>query len=284
MNFETLRAFSIFAETLNFTHAADRLHISQPALHVKVQELARSLNVALYVRQGRRLTLTDKGLELARFAREIEDRVADFGAEFREEKSALPVVLAAGQGAYLYLLGPSIQRYRGSLKLLTHDGESCLEAVRNGIAHLGVAALERPPEGLGSQLLAEIGSVLVVKARTRLARRDPLELSDLEGLTLVVAPAHRPHRQVLAAALQNAGVNWHVGVEAHGWELMLHFVKLGLGAAVVNSFCSLPPGLVSRPLRGLPKIRYYAFWRRGYLRPEAEQLRLCLGTTVEPGE
>ncbi|MFC0532151.1 helix-turn-helix domain-containing protein [Phytohabitans kaempferiae] len=54
---DALSAFAVFAEHLNFTRAAAELHISQPALHVKVAKLARALDRPLYHRSGRRLGL-----------------------------------------------------------------------------------------------------------------------------------------------------------------------------------------------------------------------------------
>lgn len=37
---DALASFVVFADHLNFTRAASELHISQPALHVKVNKLA----------------------------------------------------------------------------------------------------------------------------------------------------------------------------------------------------------------------------------------------------
>ncbi|TMQ90362.1 LysR family transcriptional regulator [Actinomadura soli] len=40
---DALASFAVFADHLNFTRAAEELHISQPALHVKVRKLADTL-------------------------------------------------------------------------------------------------------------------------------------------------------------------------------------------------------------------------------------------------
>jgi len=63
--------------------------------------------------------------------------------------------------------------------------------------------------------------------------------------------------------LQSAKVDWQVAVEASGWEVMLKFVQLGLGAAVVNSICTIPKGLVAIPVAGLPEIHYHAIHLKG---------------------
>ena len=106
---DALASFAVFAEHLNFTRAAAELRISQPALHVKVRKLALALGRPLYHRSGRRLVLTADGEAVARFARTHDERLADFLAEFAGVVPGRPVVLAAGQGAYLYLLGDTIR-------------------------------------------------------------------------------------------------------------------------------------------------------------------------------
>src|SRR5689334_4049098 len=143
---DALAAFAVFAEHLNFTRAAERLRISQPALHVKIGKLARELGRPLYHRVGRRLVLTPDGEAVARFARAHDERLAQFLTEFAGAAPRRPVVLAAGQGAYLYLLGDTIRAVLAEeptrLRLLTCDHRQMLAAVRTGQAQLGVSVLD----------------------------------------------------------------------------------------------------------------------------------------------
>src|SRR6266540_7263669 len=101
---DDLEAFAVFAEHRNFTHAARELHVSQPALHVRIRKLERALGQSLYVRQGRLLLLTPDGESLAAFANETRRRAADFLSSVGTSQRR-PIVLAAGSGAYRYLLG-----------------------------------------------------------------------------------------------------------------------------------------------------------------------------------
>src|SRR5215475_9867837 len=121
MNYDWLFAFVVFAEHRSFTHAARRLHISQPALHVQIRKLAEAVGRPLYRRDGRALSLTPEGLRLAAFGREVAERGRAVLEELRGRPPSGPVVLASGQGAFLYLLGPAIRRFpkdRWPLRLL----------------------------------------------------------------------------------------------------------------------------------------------------------------------
>jgi DNA-binding transcriptional LysR family regulator len=50
---ERLRAFVTVAETGNFTRAAERLHLTQPAITVQVRRLEESVGKALFERNSR---------------------------------------------------------------------------------------------------------------------------------------------------------------------------------------------------------------------------------------
>jgi LysR family transcriptional regulator, low CO2-responsive transcriptional regulator len=277
---DALHAFAEFADERNFTRAARRLHISQPALHTKVANLATVLGMSLYERRGRNIEITEAGRKVQRFAREVAGAAAEFQAELSGSRDAAPVVLAAGEGSYLYLLGAGLRSYRSRvrhpLRLDSASAGSAVEAVASGRAHLGVAALERMPRPLAVEPLTRVGQVLVVPARHPLAQDRPARLRELAEARLVLPPPGRPHRAMISQALQGAGVSWTAEVEADGWELMLHFVRLGLGVAIVNACCRLPAGVVARPMPELPSIQYHIFHTRKPLSAAAGDLKKSL--------
>lgn len=275
-----LQAFAAFAEDANFTRAAARLHLSQPALHAKVSNLSKALDAPLYVRKGRQIEITAAGRKVQRFAREMASAADAFQAELRGEDRTEPVVLVAGEGSYLYILGPGISAYRTyfkhPLRLETAGGAAAVDAVLAARANLGVAFLETPPAGLICHRLTRVGQVLALPARHPLASRRSISLKELRGASLIVPPSGRPHRAMVSLMLESAHVDWQVAVEASGWELMLEFVKLGVGLAIVNACCRLPKGVVARPMPELPSHQYYVFHRNGSLSKPAIELRKAL--------
>lgn len=272
---DLLRAFSAFARCLNFTRAARSLGVSQPALHAQVARLSDTLGLSLYVRDGRGLALTPDGVRVAGFARDLIDQTEGFLASVRGDDASRPVVLAAGEGSYLYLLGDAIRAYLqrppAPLRLLTADRDAALAAVRAGTADLGVASLDARPTDLKVERLAEVAQVLAMPATHPLAERRSLKLKHLTGARMIVPPEGRAHRSALEEALRAQKIPWEVAVEASGWELMLRFVELGLGTAVVNGFCRLPKGVVARPVRDLPTRVFHLFSRRGSTPSVAQQ-------------
>lgn len=276
MRYEWLPAFVVFAEHLSFTAAARELHLSQPALHVQIRKLAEEVGRPLYRRDGRSLALTPEGHKLAAFGRELSARGAAVLAELRGQSPAGPVVLAAGQGALLYLLGPALRRFpkqRFALRITPASGPQVVAALRDARADVGVAALARPPAELSPAPLGAVGQKVVLPASHPLARRRSLRPAQLDGEPLVVAPAGSPHRTMLESLLAGAGATLAVAVEATGWELMLHFARCGVAPAVVNDFCPTPPGTVARPLVDAPNVTYHVLSRPGLASPAAAELR-----------
>jgi len=68
---ERLRAFVTVAETGNFTRAAERLHLTQPAITVQVRRLEESVGKALFERNSQFARLTKDGEVMLGYAREL---------------------------------------------------------------------------------------------------------------------------------------------------------------------------------------------------------------------
>lgn len=255
LRLDWLRGFVAVVETGGFTAAAARLHISQPALHTQIKQLAAWAG-PLYSFAGRALALTPRGHDVLALARDVLATVDAFVA-----RGAGPVtpVLSAGRALQLYLLAHALRGWRGPLALRTEDRAATVDAVLGGRAHLGLTVLAEADRRLDAAEVIEVGQVAVVPRDDSLAHRNKLRIRALAGRPLVVPPAPSAHRATLAAAL---GADFNVAVEVDGWELMTHYVALGLGLAVVNAYVPAPPGTVAIPITDLPPLRVQIIKRR----------------------
>jgi len=71
INIPELKVFVMAAEELNFSHAAQRLHLSQSAVSQNIQSIERTYGVELFVRHGRSVQLSEAGQALLPMAREV---------------------------------------------------------------------------------------------------------------------------------------------------------------------------------------------------------------------
>lgn len=257
-----LRSFVTFSEHLNLTHAAKALHLSQPALYVQLRKLSDAVGAPLYRRVGRRLQLTPVGVRTERLGREVCERLDTFVMRQTERGERRPLVVAAGEGAFLYLLADpasALQREEPGLplRLLSVDRDRCLDAVRHGRAHLGVTVLAGVPDDLDTHAITKVPPMLAVPAAHPLASRAVTWLSDLAGQPLIAPPTPRAHRLLLESLLADAGVTPMVTIEATGWPLVLRLVAAGGGLAIVNGCCHIPEGVVAIPIEGFPRTVYH---------------------------
>lgn len=71
MKIQLLREFLLLSERLNFTRAAQKLHITQPVLSRHMKELEEYVGAALFLRDTHQVTLTSAGHRLASEVRKI---------------------------------------------------------------------------------------------------------------------------------------------------------------------------------------------------------------------
>src|SRR5919202_897268 len=94
-----LRYFLAVAEELNFSRAAERVHVAQPALSAQIRVLEAQLGCELFTRTTRRVTLTRAGERLLEDVRDILERVdaalAKAQAAGRCERRVLRIGFAA---------------------------------------------------------------------------------------------------------------------------------------------------------------------------------------------
>ena len=185
MGLETREAecFVAVAETLHFGTAAERLGIGQPALSRIIARLERRLDVILFDRTTRRVTLTPAG---AAFLSECRKILTDIeGAIRRVQRVARPVgvTLAVRPGTGQGVLADILAAYRdepGSSPVavvFTHFQESSL---REGTADIALTCQTAPlPNDLGRLEIGVESPVALVPASHPLAARSSVTTADL---------------------------------------------------------------------------------------------------------
>lgn len=104
INVPELKVFVTAAEELNFSRAAQRLHLSQSAVSQNIQSIERTYQVELFVRHGRSVQLSEAGQAILPMAREVlnsarllEDALINANGEVTGE---LSIGCAATSGRY----------------------------------------------------------------------------------------------------------------------------------------------------------------------------------------
>jgi DNA-binding transcriptional LysR family regulator len=106
MSDRRLQVFFTVARLLSFTKAAETLHMTQPAVTFQVRQLEEQFDTRLFDRNHNRVTLTEAGRLVFRYAERIFATYAELDAAMREFKGAVggALVLGASTTVAEYLL------------------------------------------------------------------------------------------------------------------------------------------------------------------------------------
>ena len=210
MNLRRLQAFRAVFEMRSVTRAAERLHMTQPAVSRLVGDLEQELGLALFVRQRRRLVPTIEGQA---FYREAEkalaavDQIVDIARDIRTLKGTHLRVVAPMLTAF-GILPAAVSAFRAlhphtRISLEIKDLRDIADWVANGPFDIGVTALPFQDERVDCELLTTVRTVLVLPKRHRLAARRVVQLKDLRDENVILpSPSGNQPRAFIGAAFE----------------------------------------------------------------------------------
>jgi DNA-binding transcriptional LysR family regulator len=277
MELRHLRTFQAVAEELNFSRAAKRLRVAQPALSRTIADLEAEMEVRLLDRSTHGVALTDAGAlfldRVRRILNDTKDAVAQAQRRGRGETgtlrigfigtlshSLLPKLLQAYRAEYpavdlvLSELGPTAQR----------------ERILSGHLDCGFIgfAVESIDPDLETFVVAEDALVAALPEKHALSKHDAIRLADLKDEAFYLtsqanAPVFNPW---LVQLCQKAGFDPQIARETDRAATVLNYVAAGFGVSLFPSRLAVlsTPGVRFVPLKGrMPKYQYKFAWLSG---------------------
>jgi DNA-binding transcriptional LysR family regulator len=241
---DELFVFRAAAKTLNFSKVeVAGLHLSQPAVSIAIHKLEEKLGRPLFERQGRTKRLTAAGAALAEIAGEFLESWEHLPARLEATLTAAvrgTVRVGAGEGAILYLLPGAIERFRRrhpdvDIVIRNQPIRETLAQLRSNEIDFGVRSPSTTPAWAEFRRWRTFDRVLITRKPSPLVAAPTLE--DVARHPLVLPWRDSTSRQVIEQALTKAGLEYRIALEAGGWEIIKRYVELGLGVAVVPSYC-----------------------------------------------
>lgn len=257
---QKLRYFVAVAETLNVGKAATALHISQSPLSRQIIALEERLGTALFVRERKRLQLTETGRHflseariLLEHAQQIEQRIRD-EAEGRTGSLTLGFVEGAIHAGVLQV---AIKRFlkaapHARIELKNLRSRQQFEGLHFGGIDVGFtySAPLHDSALVADQVADE--KFAVVMSRGHALARGRLNPRCLDGAAFIALPeSESPEaRQSLLAACASAGFMPNIRFEAADPSVVLGLVESGLGLAIVQKSLEVTAssGIVFRSL------------------------------------
>lgn len=251
-----LRAFAQVARLGSVTRAAEALGLSQPAVTLQLQGLAREHGVELLERSGRRLVPTAAGealLALARPLLEGLDQLPRTLAEHLHGRAPDAIALAAGSVALARLVAPAVAAGMPRSLVVRHaGGGAALDLLRAGTVGIAVGSWLDLPGDIEFLPLLEAPARLMLPAGHALASRGAIGIGDLSGQVLVLPRERTTTRQLVELPLARAvGADLPI-LETGGWHAVAPLVAMGQGIGISNALALGAAGLDGIVARDLP--------------------------------
>ena len=262
-----LRALEAVMQTGSFAAAADRLHLTPPAITVQMRQLEEQAGMPIIERTGDGIVLTDAGREVLATIERIELALTDC-------QEALEAIGGLGKGRVpvgvistaKYFAPRALAEFRKmqpgiELTLTVGNRREIITAMREG--RVDIAVMGRPPEDM-AVAAAPIGDhphVIIAPPDHPLAKARGLLPVALAGESFLVREPGSGTRTLMERLFASNGIAPKIGLEIGSNETIKQAVMAGLGIAFISGHtiaAELGDGrLIQLDVQGLPVVRQW---------------------------
>jgi LysR family transcriptional regulator for metE and metH len=276
LNTDHLAALVALEQAGGVSQAARLLHLTQPALTYRVQELERRTGVALFDREGRNLRWTGAGERLLASAhtilRDLEAAESDcrkLGAGVRE------IVRVGSRASSNFRWLPRLLTQFGrshpdvDIELVPNPAGPPLQALLEGRIDVDIVAGKVARSDVLSKLLFVDELVALVSSANPLAKRAYVTAEDLAGQTYVTYGSTPEPGLEYERLFRPAGVEPQRFVLVGLTEAVIEMVRANYGVSVLSRWAlgaaiSEPNLKLLRVTRSGLSLRWYAAMRKSY--------------------
>jgi DNA-binding transcriptional LysR family regulator len=254
MQLSQISAFLTIAELESFSLAAERLHITQPAVSKRIRQLEQSMKTSLFDRIGKRSILTPNGLAFLPHAERILHEVKTYKSSLdgRNDKPSGSLTLATSHHIGLHRLPQILRDFKikypqVDLDLHFMDSEDACVAVANNEIELAIVTL---PENADAKLNLE--PIWIDTLKIVLAPDHPLANDHhIDQLKLLDYPAILPSMGTFTRRIINNYFSSHrdrmkIILETNYLETIKVMVSANLGWSM------LPASMLDQTVVGKP--------------------------------
>ena len=292
MDIWPLKYFLAVARAGNLTRASETLHISQPALSMRLAELERELGHPLFVRGARGMTLTEKGALLMRRAEDLVELAERIESEIRaDDIKGLSGTIAIGAGETV-AFAPVANAIKSlcaenpnlHIDITSGNGEDIQARIQSGTIDLGLFVGPGRYKGYDHIAMPHVLRWgLIMRRDAPLASRQSIRAKDLDGIPILLT------RQMMVGEFLSGWLGHACGALnivctynlAYNAALM---VAAGLGSAIcIDNVipAAFADSIVFRPFAPALSSDAYLAWRKDVpLSPAANALVERVRATV----
>lgn len=241
-NYHHLYYFYVIAQEGSISKATHQLHLAQPTLSTQLKQFEDFLNVQLFIRENRKLVLTEEGHRVLSYAKmifdigqELKDRMVDLSPKGRVRlqigiTNFVPKTIVEIMLDYILKIEPTvyIQLEKGNME----------ELIQNLDDHIiDIVLTDTPFEtSLSSEITSKyIGKIpIIFCAHPRIAKQVKKFPEDMDGKPLILPAAPRQIAYSIKEYLYEHQVKPHIIGEIQDIEVVRRLALRGYGIAAIN--------------------------------------------------
>lgn len=255
MELRHIRYFIVLAEELNFSRAAQRLHIAQPPLSRQIKELENEIGAKLFNRSKRHVELTPAGKVFLQKAYQILDQVEQ--ARFNARLTAIGKegeLRISFTGAVQDLI-PVIRKYRKihpqvGIILKHMNNKEQLKALNEKTIDIALISTPIESGNINVSPLKTLKFYVAFPENHPLLKKEKLYLQDLANETFIMTPRSVGvlYYETFMSAFNKAHFTPNIAIQADDLHTVLALVADGIGITLTPSPAEKVKGIVRRDL------------------------------------
>ncbi|WFB55794.1 MULTISPECIES: LysR family transcriptional regulator [Paenibacillus] len=263
MDLRALKTFEACVRLGHFLKAAEELQYAPSTVTLQIQRLEADLGVSLFVRDGKRVIVTEAGRWLYHEASALlksigamRQTVSDIATGDNGSVRFSSIEPVASQQLAAVIARFCKTRPKVQLTMEVGGSRSIAERVRAGELDFGVCSAPPSKLMLEFEPLFEERLGVMLNMSHPLADRDSITASDLAGHTILVKEPTCIYRELWETAIDEAGDNLFSCMEVGSFFVIQQMVKAELGIGIVPIYSGLEQegSLVIRPITDLNPV------------------------------
>ena len=260
-----LHAFLFASESLSFSEAAKRLHLTQPTVSHHIRALENELGVELFIRSGSELQLTEAGRILTPWARRLIQQAIEMEEMMNslQNKTAGSLRIACSTTAGKYILPQLAIRFKRQypeveISILPCTQENIKNRLLTQEVDLGVLSVELDAPDIESQLFFTDHISLIVNSDHPWAQRRSIEPANLLEEPIILREPTSGTRRILLSELSKYDISiedLNVLIEIGNAEAIVMIIMNNLGISFVSRLASSYPrawgSVIEVPVEGI---------------------------------
>ncbi|MEZ5490083.1 MAG: LysR family transcriptional regulator [Gammaproteobacteria bacterium] len=264
MDTQNLIAFLAVADTGSFSLAAERLHLTQPAISKRISLLEQQLDASLFDRLGRHISLTEAGRTLLPRAREIMQAFRDAQQQIKDLRESVSgqLRLVTSHHIGLHRLPALLRHFAGSypdvqIDIQFKDSEEACQSILAGEFDLGVVTRSSFADNrIDRECIWLDRLVFVAAADHPLGARKSVSLSEISRHPALLPDQKFLTTRIVEDLFRDHRLELNTIMSTNYLETIKALISVGYGWGVLPEIMLTDDSLIRLPVKGVKLVRH----------------------------